>query len=193
MIGYFNDPFSYSPKSEVLHKWFTNRWQVCSSLKIIPISRNRFLFQFPSREEAERINVGGWHWNGRRLSLEWWTPVAGTDLASKRSELRWIKAFGIPLHAWSLDTFKTIGEFCGGFVGVDEDTKHINHLLWARMCIRNTEAKTPGKINLDIGEWKFEISLVDEVFATPRFAGKFDQSCSSGAFPVAANVETSYP
>nr|XP_033511356.1 uncharacterized protein LOC104093656 isoform X1 [Nicotiana tomentosiformis]XP_033511357.1 uncharacterized protein LOC104093656 isoform X2 [Nicotiana tomentosiformis] len=79
----------------------------------------------------------------RRLSLEWWTPVAGTDLASKRLELRWIKAFGIPLHAWSLDTFKTIGEFYGGYVEVDEDTKHISHLLWARICMRNTEAKTP--------------------------------------------------
>lgn len=44
MIGYFNDPFSYSLKPEVLHKWFTSRWQVCSGLKITPISHNRFLF-----------------------------------------------------------------------------------------------------------------------------------------------------
>lgn len=144
-------------------------------------------------EEAERINVGEWHWDGRSLSLEWWRPVTDTDLASKRSELRWIKAFGIPLHTWSLDTFKTIGESCGGYIGVDEDTKHINHLLWPRICIRNTEAKTPSKINLDKGEWKFEISLVDDVSATPRFAGKSKRSCSSGVFPVAANIEISYP
>uniref|UniRef100_A0A1S3Y886 DUF4283 domain-containing protein n=1 Tax=Nicotiana tabacum TaxID=4097 RepID=A0A1S3Y886_TOBAC len=135
---------------------------LCYDLGLLQVSISYGLLQVS-------INVGERHWNGRKLSLEWWTPVAGTDLASKRSELRWIKAFDIPLHAWSLDTFKTVGEFCGGYVGVDEDIKHVNHL-----CIRNTEAKTPGKINLDIGEWKFEISLVDEVSATPRLVGKSD-------------------
>lgn len=95
MIGTLNDSFNCSPNSEVLHKWFTNRWKVCFGLRITPLSHNRFLFQFPSREEAERISAGEWFWNGRRLSLEWWSPVAGTKLASKRSEHRWIKAFGI--------------------------------------------------------------------------------------------------
>ena len=32
----------------------------------------------------------------------------------------WVRVVGLPLHLWSREVFKRIGECCGGFVAVDE-------------------------------------------------------------------------
>ncbi|KAF3631112.1 hypothetical protein FXO38_26792 [Capsicum annuum] len=116
LIGCFNDTFNFSPKLEVIQKWFTNRWQVTAGLKVTPISHHQFLFDFPSTQEANRVKAGEWFWNGRKLSLRWWPSVSGSEMISQRKEQRWIKAFGIPLHSWTLDTFRTIGDRCGVFI-----------------------------------------------------------------------------
>lgn len=99
LIGCFNDSFNFSPKSEVIQKWFTNRWQVTAGPRVTPISRNQFLFNLPSRQEANRVKAGEWFWNGRKLSLKWWSLVSGSEMISQRKEQRWINAFGIPLHS----------------------------------------------------------------------------------------------
>lgn len=135
-----------------------------------------------------RVQAGEWFWNGRRLTLQWWSPLTGTELArqkSKRSEHKWVKAFGIPLHAWSLDTFKTIGDLCGGFIGIDEDTKHRSHHYWARICVNISDCKCPEKIELDVEHWRYEFSDLKDVTATPKpilvfkLAGEEDAGCSS--------------
>lgn len=88
-----------------------------AGLKITPLSHNQFLFEMPSRQEAARIMAGEWFWNGRKLTLKWWSPVVGTEIDTPISEFQWVKALGIPLHAWSESTFKVIGDMCGGFCG----------------------------------------------------------------------------
>ena len=41
----------------------------------------------------------------------------------KPSKKSWVRVVGLPLHYWSGEMFKRIGECCGGFVEVDEETK----------------------------------------------------------------------
>ncbi|RVW80659.1 hypothetical protein CK203_044359 [Vitis vinifera] len=53
----------------------------------------------------------------------------------------WVKVVGLPLHLWSREVFKSIGERCGGFIAVDEDTTFFSELQWARILV-----KAPGKI-----------------------------------------------
>lgn len=65
--------------------------------------------------------------NGRHLKFEWQSLTVRTGQESKSLEHLQIKVLGIPLHAWSLDTLKFIGEKFGGYVGIDEDTKYKNH------------------------------------------------------------------
>lgn len=105
------------------------------------------------------------------MKLEWWSPNAGTERENKHSEHFWIKAFGIPLHAWSLDTFKLIGEKCGGFIGIDEDTKSRNHLFWARICIRNSDQQSRSVVDLDVGTWRYEIKIIPESQSAPMPIG----------------------
>lgn len=81
LVGTFNDPFNYSPNQEVIQKWFVNRWRICAGMRVTPMSHNQFLFELPSRQEDVRVHVGDWFWNGRRLSLQWWSAVVGTKIA----------------------------------------------------------------------------------------------------------------
>ncbi|KAF3642555.1 hypothetical protein FXO37_22453 [Capsicum annuum] len=138
LVGTFNDPFNTIPKSKVIQKWFLSRWKITAGLRVTPISHNQFLFELPSRQEAERVKMGEWFWNVRRLTLEWWSSVAGTQLATPKSAYRWVRAFGIPLNAWSEKTMKFISDSCGGYVDADEDMKKRNHLYWARICITDS-------------------------------------------------------
>lgn len=58
-------------------------------------------------------------------------------ITAKKSENKWIRAFKIPIHAWTLETAKFIEDKCGGFIGIDKDTKLQTHLYWARICTGN--------------------------------------------------------
>ncbi|KAG5624613.1 hypothetical protein H5410_009831 [Solanum commersonii] len=148
-----------------------------AGLRVLQLTHNQMMFEFPSRQEAERIIMGEWFWNGRRLSLEWWSPESGTDNSKEElvANQRWIRAFGIPLHAWSEKSLKFIGDCCGGYIGADEDTKKRNHVLWARICIPAAAREPPHKIDLRVGGKIYEISILADAFSKISVAGDSDE------------------
>nr|XP_009783996.1 PREDICTED: uncharacterized protein LOC104232475 [Nicotiana sylvestris]XP_009783997.1 PREDICTED: uncharacterized protein LOC104232475 [Nicotiana sylvestris] len=133
-----------------------------AGLIVTPLSPNYFLFQFPSRQEAERVKIGDWFGMGEDSLLIGGLRLPELKLQWQNQNHRWIRAFGIPLHAWSESTLKHIGDKCGGYIDADEDTKKRNHLLWARICVRNGAHEIPNKIDLVVGEWAFEISIITD-------------------------------
>lgn len=161
-----------------------------TGLKVTPIVHNLFLFEMPSRQEAVRVKAGDWYWNGRRLSLEWWSAVTGLAMAEPNSERRWIKAFGIPLHAWLESSFRVIGELCGGFVDTDEDTKKRTHLHWARICVNKSIEEIPSKLELKVGELSYEISIISDAYTKLWVAGD-GVDCSSKGFIEEEGVRVS--
>ncbi|RVX15143.1 hypothetical protein CK203_008051 [Vitis vinifera] len=60
----------------------------------------------------------------------------------------WVKVVCLPLHLWSREVFKSIGERCGGFIAVDEDTTFFSELQWARILVR-----APGKFRQARSAW----------------------------------------
>lgn len=94
LVGTFNDPFDHNPNLEAIQKWFLNRWKVCAGIKVSPLSHNWFLLELPSRQEAARVKVGEWFWNGRKLTLDWWSPMMGTKTASPASYMSGSKFLG---------------------------------------------------------------------------------------------------
>lgn len=108
------------------------------------------------------MKAGDWYWNGRHLSLEWWSLEAGSTLAKNEAGQKWIKAFGVPLHGWTMNTFRYIGNLCGGFVGIDEDTKHGFNLFWARICVHSKGIDLPKEMTLVVDNLKFKISIVED-------------------------------
>lgn len=145
LVGTFNDSFHISPNREIIQKWLLNRWQISAGLRVTPINHNKFLFELPSKQEAIRVKNGDWFWNGRRLTLDWWSPAAESEVTHRDTGQRWVKVLGIPLHAWTTENFKKIGDQCGGYVDIDKDTKNRNQLYWARICV-HSDMEFPMKV-----------------------------------------------
>lgn len=108
--------------------------------------------------------------------------MSGSEMISQRKEQRWIKAFGIPLHSWTLETFRTFGDRCGGFIDVDEDTKNKTHLYWACICVNNHTINTPATLDLVVGEWNYEVSILEDHHTKPRpIQEKLSDKSTAGA------------
>ena len=58
----------------------------------------------------------------------------------------WVRIVGLPLHFWSREVFKRIGESYGGFVAVDEETTFFSQLQWARILVRTTGKDLLGSL-----------------------------------------------
>lgn len=43
---------------------------------------------------------------------------------------------GIPLQLWSQKVIREIGNFCGGWIQIEEEIELRNHLKWVRLKIR---------------------------------------------------------
>ena len=48
-----------------------------------------------------------------------------------------MRVVGLSLHFWSQEVFRKIGDYCGGFIIVDEDTANFKELQWARLLVRS--------------------------------------------------------
>lgn len=66
---------------------------------------------------------------------------------------------GLPHHLWDFKVFKEIGDFCGGFVRVADETGHRLHFRWARIAIWNVPDKIPVRVKVAVGGWLFELPL----------------------------------
>ncbi|RVX16300.1 hypothetical protein CK203_014320 [Vitis vinifera] len=84
----------------------------------------------------------------REFFLQKWGPEVGCCRNGSHLKDVWVKVVGLPLHLWSREVFKSIGERCGGFIVVDEDTAFFSELQWARILV-----KAPGKIRQARSPW----------------------------------------
>ena len=87
------------------------------------------LFDFELPFKAERVLT-----RGKRsikenfIILDRWNPEVGCLCKNSNADEAWVRVVGLPLHLWSLEVFKRIGDGCGGFVVVDEDTRSLFEL-----------------------------------------------------------------
>ncbi|KAL6350127.1 hypothetical protein AAG906_004065 [Vitis piasezkii] len=69
------------------------------------------------------------------------------------------KCGGLPLHLWSREAFKRIGESCGGFIAVDEETTFFSQLQWACILVRASGKNMPGSLHVVAGNFCWAVSL----------------------------------
>ena len=48
----------------------------------------------------------------------------------------WVRLVGLLVHLWSRYILKRIGDGCGGFLVMDEDTAFLSELRWARIKVK---------------------------------------------------------
>ena len=71
----------------------------------------------------------------------------------------WVMVLGLPLHLWSCEVFKKIGDGCGGFITEDEDTIGMIELQWARILVKLDERSLPSSAHVAVGSGCFSILL----------------------------------
>ena len=71
----------------------------------------------------------------------------------------WVKVIGLPFHLWSREVFKRIGESCGGFIVVDEETTFFSQLQWARILVRAFGKNRPSSLQIVVGNFCWAVSL----------------------------------
>ena len=69
----------------------------------------------------------------------------------------WIRVVGLPLHQWSREVLKMIGDNCGGYMAFDKETTLRIEVLWARILVKNVEMTKPSVINILEGARSFEV------------------------------------
>ena len=62
-----------------------------------------------------------------------------------------MRIVGLPLCLWHRDFFRQVGDACGGYLGVDEETMGNRNLQWARVLIKTNGRNMPGKLQVVLG------------------------------------------
>ncbi|XP_073040003.1 uncharacterized protein [Primulina eburnea] len=133
-----------------------------------------FLFQankavwWPSNQDEYSFHLRikrGFFDKGIMLDFEGWKQDINSAFITERCCNSWISIYGLPWNLWKVETFKTIGNLCGGLLDISEHTLSISDLEAARIKVKGIEG---GFINSRMyvpihGELK-EISIRVETF-----------------------------
>ena len=70
-----------------------------------------------------------------------------------------MRVLGLPLHLWSREVFKKIGDGCGGFITIDEDATFLIELQWARILVKLAGRDLPSTTQIVVGSGCYSIQL----------------------------------
>lgn len=74
-----------------------------------------------------------------------------------------MRMVGVPLHLWSCEVCKKIGDGCGGFIAVEEDITFMAELEWARSLVKMVGRDLPSSAQIVVGLGCFSIQLWWEI------------------------------
>nr|CAN79711.1 hypothetical protein VITISV_009623 [Vitis vinifera] len=148
------------------------RYVLCS---VVDVEAKRFCLVFPEGKDV----IGGWailveklralgivtkkEDKDKLLHLERWSEEAGCLEVGSQTKEVWVRVVGLPLYCWSEELFSRMGDCCGGFVEVDEETKNLSQLQWARILVKNGGNFFPGTLNLVVKSFCYAVRLWWEV------------------------------
>ncbi|RVW62359.1 hypothetical protein CK203_062888 [Vitis vinifera] len=82
-------------------------------VKVLKLGGAFFLLEIED-EEAERVLKRGMcRYKDKLLHLERWSEEAGCLCLGSSAKEVWVRVVGLPLHCWSGEVFKKIGDCCG--------------------------------------------------------------------------------
>ena len=84
----------------------------------------------------------------------------------------WVRIVGLPLHLWTCDVLRMIGDGCGGYLATDEETIHRTEvLLWARILVKAEGRERLSTVNIISGSRSYKLQIWWEL--PPWVAGVF--------------------
>ncbi|CAN1165554.1 hypothetical protein LINPERPRIM_LOCUS33791 [Linum perenne] len=101
--------------------WMTKAWGIPMESVLLPIGDDLWMLPVSSKSIASRIlALKRWKFKSWDIFMDLWTEVAGRSNCLEVANEAWVVVRGIPLHLRSMDLFRQIGEFCGGFIGAED-------------------------------------------------------------------------
>ncbi|GFS36239.1 hypothetical protein Acr_00g0044890 [Actinidia rufa] len=85
------------------------------------------------------------------MELTLWEDRCGCFVDSNKLETVWVRVLGLPVFLWSEELFRALGDRCGGFVMMAEETMSREHVKWARICVRGTGISIPATLSIGMG------------------------------------------
>ena len=116
--------------------------------------------EFEDLEEARRVvssrnrSMGGF-----QVGLEHWNPRSGCWVEADVGKEVWVRIVGLPILLWSLMILKRARDECGGFITVDEQTKTMGELQWARILVKSRGEARPSVLEIEVEEEVYALSL----------------------------------
>ncbi|RVX11624.1 hypothetical protein CK203_015802 [Vitis vinifera] len=160
LIGRWGSASVPPPELDFVRSWTRQIWEVKGKLSIAALGRGIMLFEFDQAQEAERVLARG----KRSLKDNW-----------------------LILDKWNPEVFKSIGDGCGGFIAVDEGTKSMSELQWARILVKRVDWEVPSSVHIALGTGCFALHLWWE--SAPWFSQVVLAGSSSGKGGLRAGEE----
>ena len=160
LVGRWNIENEAAHDLRVVEIWANTHWSFSGQVSVSSLSDSLFLFEFSKVGDAQKVlEEGSRCLNGVRLSLDWWAPIVGCSRREFQRDVSWVRIPGLPLQFWSMEFFKMVGDACGGFVDVDEETKKSSYRKGARILVKNNGKEVPGSLEVIVGFASFSIPL----------------------------------
>ena len=137
------------PMSEELETWFRDAWRLNEEVMLTVLNEDLMLLEFNSPEKVKWVLESGRRsFKGGMLQLDWWSPETGCIRSRGFVQEAWIRVVGLPLHLWTPEILRKIGDACGGFVAEYKVTKMKKEMKWARMLIKSEGKARPSTVNI---------------------------------------------
>ena len=123
LVGCFGGSLESVPLLPSLKRWEFESWLLKGDLRISRLGGALMLFEFENKCEVDMVLLReSKRFKNKEFLLQRWGPEMGCTWKKSHAKEAWVRVVGLPLHLWSREVFKRIGECCGGFVVVDEET-----------------------------------------------------------------------
>ena len=159
LVGWWGINSTPLPELEYVRSWTYQYWALKGNLGVVVLGRGHLLFDFESPSEAERVLARGKRTIKENfIILDRWNPEVGCLCKDSIVDEAWVRVVRLLLHLWSHEVFKRIGDGCGGFVAVDEDTISLSELQWA-WIMKRAERDLPNFAHVVMGSGCYSLHL----------------------------------
>ena len=160
LVGEWKSQQTSDPSMTELGAWAKRAWRLKGGVTFQKLSKKLFFMSFELVEEADWVMENGSRiFRGEVMHLEWWSSSTGCEGRTIQDSKVWIRVLGLPLHLWTEDILKKLGDRCGGFVVMDKETTHMKDLRWARILVKNSSSRKPFLVNLLAGARSYELHI----------------------------------
>ena len=147
-----------------LEVWAKRAWRLKGRVQFQQLNQNIFFLDFELEEEAYWVMENGSRiCRGEVMILEWWSPSTGCNGRIEEDQEVWIRAVGLPLHLWTEEILKKVGNGCGGFIALDKETEQRKDLRWARILVKKDRTRKPTSANVLAGARSYELQIWWEI------------------------------